>query len=73
MKAAKPKDPRYPPEIKTVGDELRAKRMDLGLLQKEVAGLIGVTEDTVCYWENNRVAPSRKLVKRVQHFLTEAS
>jgi len=30
------------------------RRMDLGLCQKD-AVLLGLTEDSVCYWENNRV------------------
>jgi len=43
--------------------------MDLGLYQRQVAELLGVTEDTVCYWENNRVTASRGLLPRVLHFL----
>jgi transcriptional regulator with XRE-family HTH domain len=43
--------------------------MDLGLYQRQVAKLLGVTADTVCYWENNRVTPSRGLLPRLLQFL----
>lgn len=43
--------------------------MDLGLYQKGVAVMLGVTEDTICYWENNRVKPSRRLVPKLAQFL----
>ena len=36
----------------TVGDHIRKKRMDLGLLQREVAEIIGVTESSVWNWEH---------------------
>jgi DNA-binding XRE family transcriptional regulator len=43
--------------------------MDFGLYQKDVAAIIGVTEDTICYWENNRVTPSKKRLTRVIDFI----
>jgi len=55
--------------MNTLGDRLRATRLDLGLLQKELATMLGVTEDTICYWENNRVKPSRRLMGNVREFL----
>jgi DNA-binding transcriptional regulator YiaG len=58
LKGKKLKDSAYPSEIKTRGDRLRTKRLDLGLYQSDVATILGVTKDTVCYWENNRVKPS---------------
>ena len=42
---------------KTLGDHIRAKRLDLGLLQKDVAGIIGVTTDTITNWEKGRNQP----------------
>jgi DNA-binding XRE family transcriptional regulator len=36
--------------------------MDKGLLQKDVAELLDVSEDTVTYWENGRFQP------QVQHY-----
>lgn len=50
LRATKPKDSAYPQQIKTLGDKLRARRLDLGLLQKDVARMLGVTEDSVINW-----------------------
>jgi DNA-binding transcriptional regulator YiaG len=36
-----------------------------------VAAVIGVTADTVCYWENNRVKPSRESDSKIVKFLTQ--
>jgi len=69
IKAKKPKDPAYPAKIETLGDQMKAKRIELGLHQKDVAAMLGVSTDTICYWENNRVKPSRLLLCRVTRFL----
>ena len=44
----------YPKNIKTIGDHIRKKRLDLGLYQKDVAKIIGVSEATIYNWENRR-------------------
>jgi DNA-binding XRE family transcriptional regulator len=44
-------------ELRTIGDHLKKRRIEFGLLQKEVADQLKVSEDTVTYWENNRVQP----------------
>ena len=36
----------------TLGEHIRKRRLDLGLLQVEVAARIGVTESTVWNWEH---------------------
>jgi len=41
----------YPVHLGKIGDHLRKKRLDLGLLQAEDADMIGVTESTVWNWE----------------------
>jgi DNA-binding XRE family transcriptional regulator len=69
INAPKPKHFGYPIELKTIGDRLMARRMDLGLYQKDVAALLGVTEDTVCYWENGRVKPSPGMEEGISKFL----
>jgi len=38
----------------TIGDKLKNKRLELGLLQKDVARILDVCEDSISYWENNR-------------------
>jgi hypothetical protein len=44
--------PSYPEHPLTIGEHIRKKRMDLGLLQREVAEIIGVTESSVWNWEH---------------------
>jgi transcriptional regulator with XRE-family HTH domain len=69
LSATKPKNRSYPSELKTVGDHLRKRRLDLGLLQREVAKQIGVTACTIQYWETNRVAPALRFRPRIASFL----
>ncbi len=69
LKAEKPSDFRYPTEIKTLGDQLRARWLDLGLYQKDVAAKLGVSEDTICHWESGRVKPSRVVLTKIVGFL----
>ena len=69
LKAKKPLPPGYPKLLKTLGDHLRKRRLDLKLLQKEVAERIEVDEITVYYWENNRVKPSLPLIPKIIEFL----
>jgi DNA-binding XRE family transcriptional regulator len=42
----------YPDFPITVGEHIRKKRMDLGLLQREVAEIIGVTESSIWNWKH---------------------
>jgi len=53
----------------TVGEKMRNKRFEVGLLQKDVAKIIGVTEDTITNWENNRTKPYRRFEKSIIKFL----
>ena len=43
--------------------------MHKGLLFKELAEHIGVTEDTVINWEARDIRPCRKHMERIKHFL----
>ena len=45
---------KYPEERRTLGDHIRAARLERGLLQREVAEAIGVRCGTVNKWECNR-------------------
>jgi len=69
IKAEKPKDSRYPSEIRTLGDQLKARRLDLELYQKDVAKLLGVDVTTIWNWENNRTNPAPKWVSIIKAFL----
>jgi len=55
--SVKPVDISYPDNPKTIGDHIRKKRLDLKLLQKDVAKIFNVSEDCITYWENNRSKP----------------
>ena len=69
LKAQKPNDIKYPQTLNTLGDHLRKKRLDLELLQKEVASQIGVDEITICNWEMQRTAPTLSHIPKVLGFL----
>ena len=59
----------YPKKLKILGDHIRARRLDLGLLQKDVAEIIGVTTDTITNWEKNRTKPMYWHYPRITEFL----
>jgi DNA-binding XRE family transcriptional regulator len=60
----------YPIDPKTFGDRIRRARMDAGLLIKEFAALIGVTEDTVINWELRGMKPWRRDIRnKVNQFI----
>lgn len=55
--------------MKTVGDRLRRRRLELGLLQREVAERLGVDEATVYNWEGNRTTPAQLQWPQIIAFL----
>jgi transcriptional regulator with XRE-family HTH domain len=69
IKAEKPKHSAHPNEINTLGDRLRAKRLDLGLTQQQVAQRLGIDETTVHNWERNHKVPVVRLLPRMIQFL----
>lgn len=69
LTAAKPRGAAYPTQIRTLGDRLRARRLDLGLLQREVAKRIRCDEATITNWELNRVQPALQFLPRIVKFL----
>jgi DNA-binding transcriptional regulator YiaG len=52
-----------------VGDHLRKRRLDLGLLQREVAAHVGVRVDTIRNWEVGRNTPAQWQWPAVVRFL----
>jgi len=58
----------YPANLTSIGEHIRKKRIDLGLMQKEVAKIIGVTESTIWNWEKGWNIQN-KYMKRVGEFL----
>ncbi|MCX5857577.1 MAG: helix-turn-helix transcriptional regulator, partial [Deltaproteobacteria bacterium] len=51
----------YPKSPKKIGERIRKRRMDLKLFQRDVAGIIGVTENTINNWENCEIKPENQL------------
>jgi transcriptional regulator with XRE-family HTH domain len=69
LRAAKPNSIRYPKEINTLGDHIRTHRLDLNLLQKQVAKQIGVDEATITNWERNATVPAVRFIPAIIQFL----
>lgn len=59
----------YPENPKTVGEHIRKVRIDRKLLQKDVAEIIGVSEDCVCNWEKGRAEPQIHFMPYIIAFL----
>jgi transcriptional regulator with XRE-family HTH domain len=55
--------------LKTLGDHLRKKRLDLGLLQREAALQLGVDVKTVTNWERQRTEPKIRFLPAIFRFL----
>ncbi len=53
----------------TIGEKLRNRRLELRLLQKEVANIMDVSEDTITNWENNHTDPSKVYKSKIIQFL----
>ena len=68
-KVAKPKPERYPKELNTLGDHIRARRIDLGLFQSQVAEQIGVREQTITNWEDNASQPPLEYHLAITRFI----
>lgn len=69
INASKPVDYRYPTDLTSIGDHLRKRRLDLGLLQRDVAKLIGVDHASIIHWEKNMNQPMVKYFPAIITFL----
>ena len=65
----KPLSPFYPKHLRTLGDHLRKRRLDLELLQKDIAKEIGVKKSTITSWELNHNFPELRYVPAIIEFL----
>jgi len=52
-----------------LGDHLRKRRLDLGLFQREVASMLGVSLFTILQWESNKTAPGVHYIPKITDFL----
>jgi len=64
-----PSNKPYPKELLTYGDHIRKKRLDLNLLQSDVAKIINVTTDTIINWELHRTKPATFQILKINKFL----
>src|SRR5262249_26183545 len=69
LKGLKPKPYGYPNELNTLGDEIRKVRLERGLLQRDVARVIGVSVQSVVGWETNRRQPAVVHIPGIVRFL----
>jgi len=69
LTAEKPRNSSYPKEIKTLGDHIRARPLELGPLQKQAAVRLGATLPSILNWEKNRSVPSLRFVPKIIEFL----
>jgi transcriptional regulator with XRE-family HTH domain len=65
LRGQRPLPKAYPATLRTLGDHLRQRRLDLGLLQREAAEQLGVDPSTVTNWELNRTSPALRLLPRI--------
>lgn len=59
----------YPRQPTTLGEHIRKARMNRRELQKDVAEQIGVSTDTICYWENGRAEPEIRYHPAIINYL----
>jgi transcriptional regulator with XRE-family HTH domain len=58
----------YPETPVTIGEHILKRRIDLDLFQREVAEIIGVSEQTVCNWEHG-IEPELRFIPKIIEFL----
>ena len=69
LKCQKPASIAYPKKLKTLGDHLRKKRLDLRIQQEEVAKKLNTSTTSIYNWENNRTSPSLYSIPKIIKFL----
>ncbi len=66
---SKPLKKEYPLHPQTLGEHILKQRIEKKLLQKDVAAIIGVSEDSITYWENGRSHPQIHYYPAIINFL----
>jgi DNA-binding transcriptional regulator YiaG len=69
LRAPKPKPSQYPKLLNTLGDHIRKRRVDLGLIQSRVAEQIRVNTTTIHNWEGNKSLPAIRYIPAILRFL----
>jgi transcriptional regulator with XRE-family HTH domain len=70
LRAKKPLPSAYLQTLKTIGDHLKKRRLDLKLLQKDVAQKLGVCDLSIYNWEKNLAKPAMKYIPKIIKFLS---
>lgn len=65
----KPLEIQHVANPQTLGQHIRKKRAQLRIMQKEVALQIGVSEDCITNWENERSIPQIQFFPKIVQFL----
>ncbi|MBI5431909.1 MAG: helix-turn-helix transcriptional regulator [Planctomycetes bacterium] len=55
----------YPVELRTVGEHVRRRRLDLGLSQRAMAGELRVHPATILNWERGKTEPGARMLARI--------
>ncbi len=66
-------NPAYPKTVDSLGDQLRAARLESFMTIKEFAQELRVNERTVAKWELKGSHPMSDMLKRIQAFLADHS
>ncbi len=69
LRAGEPQDSKYPTELRTLGEHLLKRRLDLGLPQREVGHHFGVTACTVKHWVLGHTSPGTRYLPAIHEFL----
>ena len=69
LSGKKPRSKAYPKEVKTVGDAIRKRRLDLGLHQKDAAKIIGCDKTSILNWEKGYTNPRSHKIAGIEGFL----
>ena len=57
-------------DTSTFGGWLKKKRLEMGLEQKELAEILGVSDGSVYNWENGRSRPTAKGLKQLNEVIS---
>lgn len=70
LKARKPVHrEKYPDILKTWGDHIKTRRLDLKLSKRQLSLNFDVSDVTIYLWEKNRVKPSLSQIPKIIKFL----
>ena len=69
LTCAKPAPYGYPVTPQTLGQHIRKRRLDVALLQRELARKLGTDDQTIRNWEADRTKPTHRHMPQVIEFL----